>query len=108
MMYMFPKENLVGVKNNGWFQLAMALDFERSGVQTAAGNQMILNALIAYAKNHKRGGQLLIDDPAIRSDLAEMAVNIEVARMLCYRIAWIYSVGATFQLRIIAGNAFWQ
>jgi alkylation response protein AidB-like acyl-CoA dehydrogenase len=22
-----------------------------------------------------------------------MAVNIEVARMLCYRIAWIYSVG---------------
>jgi 3-oxocholest-4-en-26-oyl-CoA dehydrogenase alpha subunit len=88
-----PKENLVGVKNNGWFQLAMALDFERSGVQTAAGNQMILNALIAYAKNNRRGGQLLIDDPAIRSDLAEMAVNIEVARMLCYRIAWIYSVG---------------
>jgi 3-oxocholest-4-en-26-oyl-CoA dehydrogenase alpha subunit len=88
-----PKENLVGVKNNGWFQLAMALDFERSGVQTAAGNQMILNALIDYAKTHKRGGQLLIDDPAIRSDLAEMAINIEVARMLCYRIAWIYSVG---------------
>jgi 3-oxocholest-4-en-26-oyl-CoA dehydrogenase alpha subunit len=88
-----PKENLVGVKNNGWFQLAMALDFERSGVQTAAGNQMILNALITYAKNTRRGGQLLIDDPAIRSDLAEMAVNIEVARMLCYRIAWIYSVG---------------
>jgi 3-oxocholest-4-en-26-oyl-CoA dehydrogenase alpha subunit len=49
--------------------------------------------LIAYAKTTRRGGQLLIDDPAIRSDLAEMAVNIEVARMLCYRIAWIYSVG---------------
>ena len=88
-----PKENLVGVKNNGWFQLAMALDFERSGVQTAAGNQMILNALLYYAKNNKRAGRLLIDDPALRSELAEMAVNIEVARMLCYRIAWIYSVG---------------
>ena len=88
-----PKENLVGVKNNGWFQLAMALDFERSGVQTAAGNQMILNALLYYAKNNKRAGRLLIDDPTLRSELAEMAVNIEVARMLCYRIAWIYSVG---------------
>ena len=88
-----PKENLVGVKNNGWFQLAMALDFERSGVQTAAGNQMILNALLYYAKTNKRAGRLLIDDPALRSELAEMAVNIEVARMLCYRIAWIYSVG---------------
>ena len=88
-----PKENLVGVKNNGWFQLAMALDFERSGVQTAAANQMILNALLYYAKTNKRAGRLLIDDPALRSELAEMAVNIEVARMLCYRIAWIYSVG---------------
>jgi 3-oxocholest-4-en-26-oyl-CoA dehydrogenase alpha subunit len=89
-----PKDNLIGVKNNGWFQLATALDFERSGVQTAAANQLFLNMLADYAKTHKRNGQLLIDDPAIRSDLAEMAVNIEVARMLCYRIAWIYSTGA--------------
>ena len=89
-----PKDNLIGVKNNGWFQLATALDFERSGVQTAAANQLFLNMLVGYAKTHKRYGQLLIDDPSIRSDLAEMAVNIEVARMLCYRIAWIYSSGA--------------
>ncbi|MCX6007990.1 MAG: acyl-CoA dehydrogenase family protein, partial [Chloroflexi bacterium] len=82
------------VKNNGWFQLAMALDFERSGVQTAAANQMLLNFLVAYAKTIKRNGKFLIDDPAIKSDLAEMAVNIEVARMMCYRIAWIYSIGA--------------
>lgn len=88
-----PKENLVGVKNNGWFQLAMALDFERSGVQTAAANQLLLDFLIGYAKSTKRNGKPIAEDPAIRHDLAEMAINIEVARMLCYRIAWIYSKG---------------
>ncbi|MBN1374823.1 MAG: acyl-CoA dehydrogenase family protein [Dehalococcoidia bacterium] len=88
-----PKANLVGTKNNGWYQLATALDFERSGIQTAAGNGMILQMLVQYAKTNKRNGKYLIEDPGIRNDLAEMAVNIEVARMLCYRIAWIYSVG---------------
>ncbi len=29
----------------------------------------------------------------MRNLIAEMAIEIEVARMLCYRIAWIYSKG---------------
>ncbi len=88
-----PKENLVGEKNNGWFQLAVALDFERSGVQTAAGNQLLLDFLVGYAKSTKRNGRFLSEDPALRNELAEMAIEIEVARMLCYRIAWIYKTG---------------
>jgi alkylation response protein AidB-like acyl-CoA dehydrogenase len=88
-----PKDGLVGGKNNGWFQLAIALDFERSGVQTAASNQLFLNYMLHYVKNNKRNGKPLADDPALRHELAEMAIEIEVARMLCYRIAWIYSQG---------------
>jgi len=88
-----PKESLVGEKNNGWFQLAVALDFERSGVQTAAGNQLLLDFLVGYAKSTKRNGRLLSEDPVLRHELAEMAIEIEVARMLCYRIAWIYRKG---------------
>ena len=88
-----PKDSLVGVKNNGWFQLAMALDFERSGVQTAAVNKLLLDYMVNYAKTNKRGGKLLSKDPILRNLMAEMAIEIEVARMLCYRIAWIYSKG---------------
>ena len=88
-----PKDSLVGVKNNGWFQLAMALDFERSGVQTAAANKLLLDHMVNYAKTNKRGGKLLSKDPILRNLMAEMAIEIEVARMLCYRIAWIYSKG---------------
>lgn len=88
-----PKENLVGEKNGGWFQLAVALDFERSGVQTAAANQLLLDFLVGYAKSTKRNGSFLSEDPILRYELAEMAIEIEVARMLCYRIAWMYSKG---------------
>lgn len=88
-----PADSLVGVKNNGWFQLAMALDFERSGVQTAAANKLILDHMVSYARANKRGGKLLSKDPILRNLMAEMAIEIEVARMLCYRIAWIYSKG---------------
>ena len=89
-----PLSSLVGVKNNGWFQLAMALDFERSGVQTAAANKLLLDYMVDYAKANKRGGKLLSKDPVLRNLMAEMAIEIEVARMLCYRIAWMYSKGA--------------
>ncbi len=61
-----PKENLVGEKNNGWFQLAVALDFERSGVQTAAANQLLLDFLVGYAKSTKRNGRFLSEDPAAK------------------------------------------
>jgi alkylation response protein AidB-like acyl-CoA dehydrogenase len=88
-----PKESLIGVKENGWFQLAMALDFERSGVQTAAANKLILDHMIKYARANKRNGKLISEDPIMRNLMAEMAIEIEVARMLCYRIAWIYSKG---------------
>ena len=81
-----PKENLVGKKNNGWYELMIALDSERSGIGTAAMLQQLLEDLVEYAKERKCD-----KDPIIRQKLAEMAVEIEVSRMMCYRIAWMYS-----------------
>jgi len=81
-----PKENLVGKKNNGWYELMIALDSERSGIGYAALFQRILEELVEYVKERKCD-----KDPIIRQKLAEMAVEIEVSRMMCYRIAWMYS-----------------
>lgn len=88
-----PKENLVGTKNGGWYQLAVALDFERSGVSMPAGNQRMIDELLDYAKHTKRNGKLLIEDPIIRHKLAGLVVDNEVLRMLCYRIACMYDKG---------------
>ncbi len=88
-----PKENLVGQKNNGWYQVAIALDFERSSIGWAATNQRIIEELADYARETTRNGQPLAKDPLVRNQLAQLAVENEVARMMAYRIAWMYSKG---------------
>jgi alkylation response protein AidB-like acyl-CoA dehydrogenase len=88
-----PKENLVGQKNKGWYQLVMALDFERSSVGYAAGNQRIIEELIKYVKETTRNGKPLANDPLIRNELAQLVVENEVARMMAYRIAWMFGKG---------------
>ncbi len=88
-----PKENLVGQKNNGWYQLMIALDLERSSIGWAAANQRIIEELIEYAKTTRRNGEPLASDPLIRNQLAQLVVENEVARMMAYRIAWMYSKG---------------
>ena len=87
------KDNLVGEKNRGWYQLAVALDFERSSIGTAAINQRIIEELVQYAKETKCNGGTLADAPLIRNELAGVAVENEVLRMMCYRIAWMFSKG---------------
>jgi len=88
-----PKENLVGQKNKGWYQLVIALDFERSSIGYAAGNQRILEELVRYVKETRRNGKPLAGDPLMRNELAQLVVENEVARMMAYRIAWMFSKG---------------
>ncbi len=86
-----PKDALVGERNQGWYQLAMALDYERSLIGTAAANQRLIEELIEYVKEAKRAGDG--HDPLLKDELAQLVVENEVLRMMCYRIAWMYSKG---------------
>lgn len=88
-----PRDNLVGQENNGWYQLVIALDLERSSIGTAAAQQRIIEELVRYAKETRRNGKPIANDPLLRNQLAEMAVENEILRMMCYRIAWMYSKG---------------
>ncbi len=93
-----PRDNLVGQENNGWYQLVIALDLERSSIGTAAAQQRIIEELVRYAKETRRNGKPIANDPLLRNQLAEMAVENEILRMMCYRIAWMYSKRYTPQL----------
>lgn len=88
-----PKDALVGERNQGWYQLAMALDYERSLIGTAAANQRLIEELIQYVKESKDSGIGNGDDPLLKDELAELVVQNEVLRMMCYRIAWMYTQG---------------
>jgi alkylation response protein AidB-like acyl-CoA dehydrogenase len=71
----------------------IALDFERSSIGYAAANQRIIEELVRYAKGATRNGKPLAADPLIRNELAQLTVENEVARMMAYRIAWMYAEG---------------
>ena len=49
-----PRRNLVGDEDRGWYTLAVALDFERSGVGYSASARRTLEALASYAREAKR------------------------------------------------------
>jgi alkylation response protein AidB-like acyl-CoA dehydrogenase len=88
-----PKENMVGERGRGWLGAMALVNIERSGLGSASLTQRILEELVAYARETKRNGVPLSQDPVIRHKLAQMAIEIEVCRMLAYRTAWVQATG---------------
>ena len=88
-----PKENLVGEENRGWYQVATGLDIERTAIGSPASARRTLEDLVQYCKAARGNGHALFDDPVVRQTLAGLAVSIDVARMLSYRIASMQTAG---------------
>ena len=88
-----PKDSIFGELNRGWYVATTTLDFERSNVAGAAGAQRNLDDLVAYCTETTRLGERLIDRPDVRYRLAEAAVEIQVARMLSYRVLSLQAGG---------------
>ena len=88
-----PKRNLVGEQNRGWYVGATLLDFERSGVDYSAGAKKTLEELIDFAKNNERNGSLISADPIMRNRFSNLAIEVEVSKLISYNIAWMQSQG---------------
>ena len=84
-----PEKNLLGKKGDG-FKIAMhTLDGGRVGIAAQALGiaQAALDAAAAYAKERKQFNQSLSNFQAIQWMLADMATEIEAARLLVYNAA---------------------
>ena len=88
-----PKRYLIGEKNGGWKQILNQLDYERSGMERLMANYPLFAALIEYAKETKRNGKLLAEDPVIRSRLAQLKIEFEIGRLLMSRVALVMDEG---------------
>jgi 3-oxocholest-4-en-26-oyl-CoA dehydrogenase alpha subunit len=85
-----PKSNLVGELNRGWYQVAVALDFERSGIAAYAGGRRTLEELTAFAKSNRA---LWERNPQVRYALADRAVELAVGTLIAYRIPYMQAAG---------------
>ena len=86
-----PADNLVGVENRGWYQVATALDFERSGVGSYANGRRNIERLVAAAKVDP---SLVERSPAARYELADRWIELQVGFNIAYRIPFLQSQGA--------------
>ena len=100
-----PVENRVGEENKGWAVTRQTMNFERSGVARFAEIKRGLEQLVKYAKETKRDGKFLADDPVIRQKLAQLAVENEAGRALAYRIAWEQAKGGLVMAASMASAA---
>src|SRR5213596_3391413 len=89
------KSALLGAPGEG-FKVAMsALDRGRLGVAAGALGiaQACLDACIDYTTQRRQFGQRIADFQMIQATLANMAADVEAARLLVYRAAWVKDQG---------------
>jgi butyryl-CoA dehydrogenase len=90
-----PEANVVGRVHEG-FKLAMAtLDGGRIGIacQAIGIARAAFERSVAYAKERKSFGVPIAQHQAIQFMLADMATQIEAARLLTWRAAWMKDKG---------------
>ena len=99
-----PVENLVGVEGQG-FSIAMAgLDGGRLniGACSLGGAQRCLDEAIGYVKDRRQFGKAVAEFQNTQFTLAQMATELEAARVLLYLAAAKVTAGAADKTRFAA------
>ena len=93
-----PQNNLLGKEGDG-FRIALAtLDAGRIGIAAQALGiaQACLDESLAHAQQRQQFGQPIANFQAIQWMLADMSTEIDAARLMTYRAAWLAQEGKTF------------
>ena len=77
-----PKTALVGEVNRGFYYILEALDYER--ISTVTGLERDFQEIVEYVKRIGKGR-----DPIIRQKLANLAIEINSAKLFALRVAWM-------------------
>ncbi len=95
-----PAENLLGPRGAGFKQFLRILDIGRIGVAAMGVGlaQGALDQALAYAKERRAFGRPISKFQAIQGKLADMATEIEAARLLTYKAARLKDAGREFTL----------
>lgn len=95
-----PRENLLGTRGKGWYQLIDVLNPERIvvGLMGIGLMQAIYDECLAYVKQRHAFGGPIGRFQILQKYLADMAINIENARNLTYKAAWLCDHGRPYHV----------
>lgn len=90
-----PADALLGAPDQGFTVAMSALDHGRLGVAAGALGvaQACLDACVSFARTRRQFGKRIGDFEMIQAVVADMAADVDAARMLVYRAAWLKQQG---------------
>ncbi len=93
-----PLDNLLGEEGRGFYQTMETLDGGRIGIGALSIGlaQAAFEESIRYAKQREAFGHKIADYQAIQWMIADAALEIDAARLLVYRAAWLKDQGKPF------------
>jgi butyryl-CoA dehydrogenase len=104
-----PKANLLGVRGGGFRQFLHTLAGGRVAIAALSVGlaQACLDASLSHAKERSQFGKPISSFQAIQFKLADMAMEVELARLIVYRAATAYmeSSESTTEFRKLAAMA---
>lgn len=103
-----PEENLIGNEGEGFKQALTILDGGRIGIAALSVGlaQGALDASVKYAKERQQFGKPLAEFQAIQWKLADMAMEIEAARLLTRKAAFLKMQGESYTLEAAQAKYF--
>jgi short/branched chain acyl-CoA dehydrogenase len=95
-----PAENLVGPRGAGLRQFLRVLDIGRIGVSAMGVGlaQGAFDQALAYAKERRAFGRPISKFQSIQTKLADLSTEIEAARLLVHKAAWLNDQDRNFTL----------
>ncbi|MCM2310438.1 MAG: acyl-CoA dehydrogenase family protein [Steroidobacteraceae bacterium] len=99
-----PRKNLVGEKNRGWDYMVGALNYERGG--TVGDLQRSFDELVEHVSQARRAGRVTAGDQWIAEELADLATQLHIARLLIYKVADIQERKAALTYEASLGKLY--
>ncbi len=93
-----PEGDILGKRGDGFKQFMQILDAGRVAIAALSVGlaQACLDESLAYARERKQFGQPLTKFQAIQFKLADMDTEIELARLMYYKAAWLHMQGKPY------------
>lgn len=103
-----PAENRIGEEGMGFLLAMQVFDHSRPGVAAGAVGvaRRALEECVKYAKERETFGQPIWQHQAIGHKIADMAMNIDAARLLTYQAAWMVDNGIDNPKAVAFAKAF--
>ncbi|MBW2367769.1 MAG: acyl-CoA dehydrogenase family protein [Deltaproteobacteria bacterium] len=97
---------LVGKENAGFKQIMTQVDYERSGIERLMQNYPVYSALKKYIDEMSPGDKTGEYYAWVMDCMAQLEIEFNLGRLMCYNIAWIIDQGEIPTSRAAISKAF--